>query len=66
MPDSHKPEHSKDLEDQDNRRAAPGAVLMQENSPFPPNLQAVIDAWPSLPEPVKAGILAMVKAAGNL
>ena len=27
------------------------------------NLQAVIDAWPRLPEPVKAGILAMVRAS---
>ena len=26
-------------------------------------LASVIDAWPSLPEPVKAGILAMVQAA---
>ena len=29
-----------------------------------PDLQALIDAWPALPEAIKAGILAMVKAAG--
>jgi hypothetical protein len=29
----------------------------------PPNLAAVIDAWPTLPEPIRAGILAMAKAA---
>jgi hypothetical protein len=34
-----------------------------ENANFTPDLQAVIQAWPSLPEPVKAGIMAMVKAA---
>ncbi len=27
-----------------------------------PDLAKVIEAWPSLPEPVKAGILAMVQA----
>jgi hypothetical protein len=29
---------------------------------LPPDLAAVIDAWPNLPEPIRAGILAMVKA----
>jgi hypothetical protein len=31
----------------------------------PPDLTAVIDAWPKLPEAIKAGILAMVKAASE-
>jgi hypothetical protein len=26
---------------------------------------AVVEAWPNLPEPIKAGILAMVWAAGG-
>ncbi|MEO8496266.1 MAG: hypothetical protein ABI614_14445 [Planctomycetota bacterium] len=30
-----------------------------------PQLQAIIDAWPSLPDDVKASIAAMVKAAGE-
>jgi hypothetical protein len=30
---------------------------------FPIDLAAVMDAWPTLPEAIKAGILAMVKAA---
>jgi hypothetical protein len=29
-----------------------------------PDLVFVLDAWPTLPEPIKAGILAMVRAAG--
>jgi hypothetical protein len=45
------------------------AALAQQFSPktllAPPDLQAIIDAWPSLPEPVKAGIVAMVRAAGG-
>jgi len=28
-----------------------------------PDLAAVVDAWPDLPKALKAGILAMVKAA---
>ena len=31
--------------------------------PDDPGLAAVVDAWPDLPEAIKAGILAMVKAA---
>ncbi len=30
-----------------------------------PDLASVVTAWPTLPEPVKAGILAMVKVASG-
>jgi hypothetical protein len=30
-----------------------------------PDLAAVVDAWPELPEAIKAGIMAMVKAASK-
>jgi hypothetical protein len=30
---------------------------------LPPDLAAVVAAWPGLPEPIRAGILAMVRAA---
>jgi hypothetical protein len=30
---------------------------------LPPDLFVVVDAWPSLPEPVRAGIVAMVEAS---
>jgi hypothetical protein len=39
---------------------APGAP----NGPVNPDLVAVVEAWPSLPAALKAGILAMVRAAG--
>ncbi len=34
-------------------------------SPTDPDLEAVAMAWPTLPAALKAGILAMVKAAGG-
>ncbi len=30
-----------------------------------PDLAAIVAAWPTLPEPIKAGIVAMVKASGD-
>jgi len=30
-----------------------------------PELAELIQAWPTLPEPIRAGILAMVKATGR-
>ena len=32
-------------------------------TPADPALAALVDAWPTLPEPIKAGIVAMVRAA---
>jgi len=29
------------------------------------DLQAIIDAWPTLPEALRAGIVAMIRAAGE-
>ena len=33
--------------------------------PPPPDLQRVVAAWDGLPEAIKAGILALVQAAGG-
>ncbi len=30
-----------------------------------PDLQAIIDAWPTLPEAIRTGILAMIRASAN-
>jgi len=43
--------------------AAPGAAVDPENGPTDPDLQIIVERWDDLPEPVKAGILAMVRAA---
>ena len=33
--------------------------------PLPPDLARVVAAWPDLPDPVRAGVLAMVAASGG-
>jgi len=48
--------------------ANPGAnAVALESKPahFDPDLQAIIDAWPTLPEAIRTGILAMMRAAAN-
>ena len=40
-----------------------GAGVAQVTFALPSDLQAVIDAWPALPDALKAGIIAMVNAA---
>ena len=52
-----------DLSQSAEKGAALGAAIVQESSPFASDLITVIDAWMNLPEPIKAGILAMVQAA---
>jgi hypothetical protein len=42
--------------------AAPGAAVDPENSPVDPDLRYIVERWNELSEPVKAGILAMVRA----
>ncbi len=48
-----------------DKRAAAGAAVEPAEGPIDPDLQLVIDAWQTLPETTKVGILAMVRAAGN-
>ena len=43
-------------------RAAAGAAVDSENSAIAPDLQRIIERWAELPEAVKAGIVAMVRA----
>jgi len=42
--------------------AESGAVGARE-APLDPDLQLIVDRWEDLPQPIKAGILAMVRAA---
>ena len=46
-------------------RAALGAAVGAENGPVDDDLRAIIERWPDLPDAVKAGMLAMVRAALN-
>jgi hypothetical protein len=39
--------------------------LLHDACQTDPELAWIVDAWPSLPEAIKAGILAMVEAASN-
>ena len=43
--------------------AARGAAVEHETVPIDPALVPLIDRWPTLPEALKAGILAMVRSA---
>jgi len=39
-------------------------ALAAEITPFAPDLAGLLSAWTTLPEPIKIGMLAMVKASG--
>ena len=45
--------------------AAPGAAVGMQNTPIDPDLEAIIQRWPELPDVVKAEILAMVRTSGD-
>ena len=47
------------------RLAALLGAFAAEIGPAAPDLAAVISAWPGLPKALRAGIVAMVKAAGD-
>jgi hypothetical protein len=40
-----------------------GEAVWPNSGPMDADLAAVVEAWPTLPEAIKAGILAMVRAA---
>ena len=42
---------------------AESGALGARNAPFDSDLTAVVDRWPTLPEAIKVGILAMIWAA---
>ena len=50
------------LEKQAKSRAAESGAELPNSAPITPDLADVLTAWPTLPESVKAGILAMIKA----
>ena len=44
---------------------AESGALAPKTPAIDPALAALIDAWPTLPDAIRAGILAMVRAAGG-
>ena len=46
-------------------RAALGAAASAENAAIDSDLQAIVKSWPNLSVAVKAGIVAMVRAASR-
>ena len=48
------------------RRSCAARNQARLNAPKDPDLAAVVDAWPDLPEALKAGIVAMVKATARV
>ena len=45
------------------RNDAESGAFGAEKGPIDPNIQFIVERWDDLPEPVKAGILAMVRAS---
>ena len=60
MAESHKSNSDKELR---IATQPTGHQLATDTCMTDPGLAAIVDAWPGLPEPIKAGIVAMVKAA---
>ena len=53
----------RDLGQGQTERAAPGAARRRPEAQTPPDLDLIVDAWPRLPEHIKAAVLALVKTA---
>jgi hypothetical protein len=49
----------------DVENGAESGALLVDSAENDADLQAIIEAWPSLPDDVKAGIMAIVRAAGR-
>jgi hypothetical protein len=56
---------SNDLGQSSGAGAAKSDASDRKNAATDPDLQSVVDAWPTLPDAVKAGILAMVRASSD-
>jgi len=47
----------------DDQSGAECGALDAKKADFDPDLAVVVEAWPKLPEAIRAGILAMIRAA---
>jgi hypothetical protein len=55
-------DHSSDLRQSQNQIAAKSGAFRAANAPIDPDLQAIIERWPELPDAGKASIVAIVNA----
>jgi hypothetical protein len=46
-----------------DQSGAESGALDPRNAEFDPDLSAVVEVWPKLPEAIRAGIMAMIRAA---
>ena len=58
-------QNGNDLRDAENQSGTECGTVDAKTDVIDPDLQAIIDAWPTLSSAVKAGVLAMVTAAGE-
>jgi hypothetical protein len=66
LPVSRKGKSAKQVTSTTPERRAYGRACESQNGPgIEADLGWLIDAWPTLPEAIRAGILAMVDAAGK-
>ncbi len=63
LPENGEASSSKDLQQAAGGCAASDAADDPIAHAHDPGLQAVVEAWPALPSAVRAGVLAMVRAA---
>ena len=49
-----------------NQSGAKSGALGAQNDPIDAELAEVVQAWPGLPDALRAGILAMIRAAGRV
>ncbi len=54
--------NSNKLRDTEDSRGAESGAVETEKAPIDPDLARLIDAWPALPDALKTGIVAMVRA----
>ncbi len=59
------PLKNNDCGDSARGRAAEAGAVAADSPPLDPDLARLIEAWPYLPEPVRAGIVGIVRAVGE-
>ena len=61
--ESTKPRDNSGIASKANQGGAESGAVDTEKAPIDPDLARLIDAWPTLPKVIKAGIVALVNTA---